>query len=464
MQLTDDRQKETARHNLRAEEINQDRLITGAEKDRLNREENARWHDLSDKRGWGAIEGREKIAARRDEMLAVHYKKTDEIRANTALSTTERQQALTRETERHNKATETLGTGRLDLARNNAEIHEDFNNRKLAIDADKTISSREKELRRQEETERHNRAVEANAAQRLVKAPTAAASKERDAEILAESTFADQHKRAPTESKEDQTAMAKLRVDARRSAVNEVISDENADFTAERVLAGDERATVGMARSSANITKVTNHLVIKAKEMGISARELAVRIAEFSGLMASERTLGVRFANMEVAAKEVEQFAPLALQRSKDVDRTEYPDLNSIILAYEQKTGSPEVVLFGQAVNSMVYVYAKFLNPIGVLTDGDKAIAREILSKSWSEGQFEAQVKQIGVEIQFGQKAVAGVKQELRDAHGVTQDQPPGGQQTLPAEAISKLTEGQSTTFGNGQVWTLKNGQPVRVK
>ena len=34
----------------------------------------------------------------------------------------------------------------------------------------------------------------------------------------------------------------------------------------------------------------------------------------------------------------------------------------------------------------------------------------------------------------------------------------------LPPQAVSKLKENVSTTFGNGQVWTLQNGQPVRVK
>jgi hypothetical protein len=34
----------------------------------------------------------------------------------------------------------------------------------------------------------------------------------------------------------------------------------------------------------------------------------------------------------------------------------------------------------------------------------------------------------------------------------------------LPKEALSKLQEGSHTTFGNGQVWTLQNGQPKRVK
>ena len=43
----------------------------------------------------------------------------------------------------------------------------------------------------------------------------------------------------------------------------------------------------------------------------------------------------------------------------------------------------------------------------------------------------------------------------------------PGKAQTpvqLPKEALSKLQEGSHTTFSNGQVWTLQNGQPKRVK
>jgi hypothetical protein len=34
----------------------------------------------------------------------------------------------------------------------------------------------------------------------------------------------------------------------------------------------------------------------------------------------------------------------------------------------------------------------------------------------------------------------------------------------LPKEVIARLKEGEQTTFANGQVWTLKNGKPVKVK
>ena len=40
----------------------------------------------------------------------------------------------------------------------------------------------------------------------------------------------------------------------------------------------------------------------------------------------------------------------------------------------------------------------------------------------------------------------------------------PAGPQSIPPEAVSQLSEGAATTFGNGQVWTLRGGQPERVQ
>lgn len=39
-----------------------------------------------------------------------------------------------------------------------------------------------------------------------------------------------------------------------------------------------------------------------------------------------------------------------------------------------------------------------------------------------------------------------------------------GAATTLPPQALSALKENVHTTFGNGQVWTLQNGKPVRVQ
>jgi len=52
-------------------------------------------------------------------------------------------------------------------------------------------------------------------------------------------------------------------------------------------------------------------------------------------------------------------------------------------------------------------------------------------------------------------------KKEIRDRFGTT---PAAPTTALPANAVSSLKEGIKTTFGNGQVWTLKDGKPVQVK
>lgn len=71
--------------------------------------------------------------------------------------------------------------------------------------------------------------------------------------------------------------------------------------------------------------------------------------------------------------------------------------------------------------------------------------------------QFETGTGQSGEEFQ---KKISPQAQEAFKKH------PAGGDVTdqLPDAAKAQLKEGQSTTFGNGQVWTLRNGQPQRLQ
>lgn len=193
------------------------------------------------------------------------------------------------------------------------------------------------------------------------------------------------------------------------------ISDDSADLIADEVLAGNRMALTGLARSPANISKVNDKIAEKAKAQGLTGADLAAAQASFASTMSGERAVGTRSANMEIAANEVKNMAPLALSASEKVDRTEYPTLNKIIQAAEKGTGDENVVRFGLAANSLVYTYAKFLNPNGIPTDADKAKAADILDTAWSKGQFSTAVDQIKKEIASGQSGVASTKQGLKD-------------------------------------------------
>lgn len=286
--------------------------------------------------------------------------------------------------------------------------------RDVAVVAQQAIADKTKELGRpltpaeQSQVRLDTRAQEQ--AKALGLKPSGA--KEADAEALAMDAFRAANGRDPGAA--DAPEMARLRMKERQEAGG-VITDDAADFAAGRVIAGDERALIGFARSVASITKVTNSIVRLAKERGLSPEEVADRVAEFQGVVAGERTLGTREANMGTAANEVKNMIPLALDASRKVDRTQFPTLNGVLLSAERGTGDENVVRFGLAANSLIYTYAKFLNPTGIPTDADKARATDILSTGWAQGQFEAAIDQIQKEIQSGRAAIGQTRQEFRD-------------------------------------------------
>jgi hypothetical protein len=193
------------------------------------------------------------------------------------------------------------------------------------------------------------------------------------------------------------------------------LSDDAANLIADQVIAGNRQAATGLARNAANVVKVGNAIAARAKNLGMSGADLAAIQAEYQGTVQGERTLATRTANMEIAAAEVKNMAPLALAASEKVKRTEYPSLNGIIVSAERGTGDEDIVRFGLAANSLIYTYSKFLNPNGIPTDADKAKATDILSTAWSNGQFKAAIDQIEKEIKSGQAALKTTKGELRN-------------------------------------------------
>jgi hypothetical protein len=263
-------------------------------------------------------------------------------------------------------------------------------------------------------------------ARNAAKPKTAAAAKEGDVEILARSAFLEKNGRYPGGNDADQAEMAKLRTSSRQEAAG-AITEEEAEFIAGRVIVGERDAATGLARNAVNIQRVNAAIVKIAKEQGLKPGDISHRVAEFNGLMQSERTLGTRFTNMEIPAMEVHYMAPLALEASQLVDRTQYPNLNAIINAYLAGTGDENIVQFGQAAYSLMNTYAKFINPTGIPTDRDKERSTAILSDAWSKGQFKSAVEFMQREIESGRSAVQGVRQELREgaAESSRDNQPP---------------------------------------
>jgi hypothetical protein len=149
-------------------------------------------------------------------------------------------------------------------------------------------------------------------------------------------------------------------------------------------------------------------------EEGEVGTEQANRQAEYFGVKSGQRTLGNRQANIELAATEFKQVLPIVQQASEAVDRTNYPDLNKVIQAFQSRTGDPNVVRFGSGVNTLINLYARAISPTGVPTVSDKDHARDILNKAWSQGQFTAAVSMMQQEINAALQSPEKVRDEMR--------------------------------------------------
>jgi len=102
-------------------------------------------------------------------------------------------------------------------------------------------------------------------------------------------------------------------------------------------------------------------------------------------------------------------------------------------MAAERGTGDENVVRLSGAINSMINVYARAINPTGVPTVSDKEHAREILQAAWSKGQINAAIDQMQKEMAAARAAPSLVREQMRE--GVT-----GKKTEKPSEPPSKAT------------------------
>lgn len=214
--------------------------------------------------------------------------------------------------------------------------------------------------------------------------------------------------------------------DPRRAEIDQKIADystggqgrlspEAISQIADQYIAGDKSALQGLgwgAVGSANRAAVRDELANR----GVSGSDIAASIAEFSGTQAGERTLGQRTANLGMALFEAKQFVPLGVAASEKVDRTDFPNLNSVLLAAERGTGGEDVVRLAVATNAISNAYAMVAARGGQSTDAARAQAREILSNAYSKGQYRTATDQMMKEIEAAQAAPTAVRQEFRGA------------------------------------------------
>lgn len=174
-----------------------------------------------------------------------------------------------------------------------------------------------------------------------------------------------------------------------------------------------------------------------AEQEGLSPGDLPTHWQQFATRAAGLRTFEQRAAGLTLAENEAKTLIPRVREISHKISRTDYPTLNSLILAAQKGTGGQDVIRLGIAVGSLIPVYARVLKPVGQVTEGDTHRAQEILDKAWSEGQIDAALDQMGIELNSAKDALKNAREDFGGSR-----RPTGGGGTQAAPAAPSTADG----------------------
>jgi hypothetical protein len=189
------------------------------------------------------------------------------------------------------------------------------------------------------------------------------------------------------------------------------------NMLADQALTGDTSVFTGMgsgtqgAKNRLAIRQVMNQ---KMLANGLSGKDIAAANAEFFGAKAGERTLGVRGANVELAASEFQNILPLAQQASTQVARSGLLPFGKVQVMFDEQTNDPNLRQFAAANNGVVNTYARAISPTGIPNVSDKEHARKLLSMAMNNESYQATLNMLNQEIAAARKSPSQVRADMR--------------------------------------------------
>lgn len=204
----------------------------------------------------------------------------------------------------------------------------------------------------------------------------------------------------------------------RREAENQdaPMDDLTAHMLAEQALAGDTSALQNYGRGAQgarNLNKVRGAMTKMAAERGMTGADIAAKVAEFAGTKAGQRTAATRSAGIEIAANEVAQLAPLALEASAKVARSSFLPFGKAQIMFDTNTNNADLRQFAMANTALANAYGQAMARGGTASVADKEHAKELLGTAMNQESYAAAVSQLQKEIKTAQAAPKAVRKSL---------------------------------------------------
>lgn len=200
----------------------------------------------------------------------------------------------------------------------------------------------------------------------------------------------------------------------------EPLTDQSLDGRAYQLSAGDiKSAYAGLGFGDNRNKKLINERALKrlvdsgmtieqaAKYLSDQTQEFAAR---GTGMSAEARTAGTREANLGIILKATDAAIPAALEASAKVARTNWLPLNQIIQKGQVIASNPELREFGMANLQLAEHWARAMNPTGVMRESDRDLALGFLSTADSPETYKRVVAQLKKQIEREKAAVSGFR------------------------------------------------------
>ena len=187
---------------------------------------------------------------------------------------------------------------------------------------------------------------------------------------------------------------------AQQKVLNDVnVSPEQFDFEAVQVAYGNNQLLVGSGRDKASV-QYRRLLNARATDywraQGLKPEDANAAKLEFSAMQHGAAKIGAILATMNTALEKARATAPVVLDASKKLPRTDYPAVNSAILSWKENVGNKDAPPFFIALETLAMNYASALGMGNtVITDSRAEHARDLIKKGWSDGQLDSAIKQL---------------------------------------------------------------------
>jgi hypothetical protein len=238
-----------------------------------------------------------------------------------------------------------------------------------------------------------------------------------DASIANAARRADQTDRKITDA--EKAAAIKIKL-----AQGGKFSEQDASWIAQQYIAGDKSVMVGLGRGAQgpqNIIMVRHAIADEAKSQGMNPADLAARLAEYTGFVSEQRSLGTQQANVEMASSEAQQMIANARGASDDtaVARAHSLGWNKIDQWADKQLQGPEnakLASLKAATTAVINTWSRAINPKGMATVSDKEHGYELLNAAQDKATYDAVLDRFQQETEASLAAPASAKQRLHDA------------------------------------------------